>query len=631
MYLAIGGIGIMASKLSLFRKSIAAISAVTVLAGASASAFAAEEQTPSGIPYDELGSRIEQWAEENPDQYPSFAVAVVDGDGLIYSGAFGYINAEEGTEATPDDTVYEWGSCSKTMIWVSVMQLWEQGRIDLNEDIRNYLPEGFFHRLSYDEPITMLNLMNHSAGWGESTWAMQATDEASIMDLGEALQYEEPVQMYRPGEVSSYSNYGAAVAGYVVECITGQPYWEYVHENIFEPLGMEHTSIKPAHDDCQWVYERRQNNLTYTYNGSEWVSSGHQLCYIMPYPAGAACGSVEDMALYCQALISDENPLFEQESTRDELFSATMFCGSTGIPSGCHGFWLDNYEYASTIGHNGGTNGGSANLEFDLEHGIGVVSLMNGSGEAHHAMLEILFGENVCEVPEAQGSDWSDIDLPGLCINARSWRRGPIRFISMLGLMPISPVSEDVYDVAGMYTVTRFAEDAYCVQDDSTCMPAEYKVLSDGTRVLNISSAAYVTETGLAAELILMCFYGLCTAVAAVLLIIKLIKKIAKKLKPYQGAAAVTLGQIAKLVSVGVIVCWASVLTPQYGLLKWQAAVGCIVQMVCFILCGISAGSSVKALLNGQKGKFKYVVNIAGNVVYMASMVVFELMIFWGV
>ena len=615
----------------MLKKLFAGLTTVSVLAGMSATAFAAETQTPSGIPLDEVGSRIEQWASENENEYPSFAVAVVNGDELVYSGAFGYIDIENGIEATPDDTVYEWGSCSKTMVWVSVMQLWEQGRIDLNEDIRNYLPEGFFHNLRYDEPITMLNLMNHNAGWGEATWAMQSTDENDIMDLGEALQYVEPVQMYRPGEVSSYSNYGAALAGYVVECITGQSYADYVHEHIFDVLGMEHTAIAPAHNDNEWVYERRQQFVNYSKFGDSWVSNGHQLCYIMPYPAGAACGTIEDMALYCSALVSPENPLFENESTRDELFSATMFCGSTDIPSGFHGFWSDNYEYANTLGHNGGTNGGSANLEFDPESGIGVVTLMNGSGKPHHAMVELMYGASVVELPETVGGDFTPQDISGLCISARSWRHGPLRFISMLGLMPVSRVSEDEYDVAGMYTVTRFAEDAYYVQDDSSGMAAEYRVLDDGTRVLDISSAGYVTEKGLIAELILMCVYVLCVLVAAVLLIIKLIKVIAKKNRPYAGSKVVTAAQIAKLVSVGVILFWISLLTPQYGLYKPQGVIGCFVQMLCFAVCAASAFVSVKALVKGEKGKFKYIVNVLGNASFAAAMIVFELMKFWSV
>lgn len=632
MYIAIGGID-MTKTLA---RMISTMTAITVLAGIPASALAAEDasagQTPSGISYEDLGSRIEEWAEEHPDGYPSFAVAVVDGDGLIYSGAFGCTNYEEGIEATPDNSVYEWGSCSKTMIWVSVMQLWEQGLIDLNEDIRNYLPEGFFHNLRYDDPITMLNLMNHEAGWCESTWAFQATTEEGIMELGDVLQYSEPVQMYRPGEMSSYSNYGAAVAGYVVECITGQPYWEYVHENIFEPLGMEHTSIKPAHDDCQWVYERRQTNHTYMYTGCEWSCTGDQLVYIMPYPAGAACGSIEDMALYCQALISDENPLFEREETRDELFSVSMAYeyGDALIPAGCHGFWPSDYEYASTIGHNGGTNGGSANLEFDREHGIGVVTLMNGSGAAHHAMDELVFGSSVIDVPETIAGARIP-ELPSLALSARSWRRGPMRFISILGIMPLVRVSDTEYDVAGMYTVTVLDGNTFYLSDDSMGAMAHYEVLDDGTQVLDIGSSAYVTENGLIGELFLMGAYIVIAAVAAILLIIKLIMKLLKKLKPYEGAVFVTAAQIAKLVSFGVIVCWAEVMTPQYGLYKWQGISGCIVHMICFALCGVSAGASIKALAGGQKGKARYIINIIGNILFMSAMIVFELMKFWGV
>ena len=603
-----------------------------LIANVSAAVSASEEQTPSGIPLDEVGSRIEQWAEENSDSYPSFAVAVVNGDELVYSGAFGYTNAEEGIEATPDYSVYEWGSCSKTMIWVSVMQLWEQGRIDLNEDIRNYLPEGFFHNLTYDDPITMMNLMNHNAGWCESTWVFQTSSEDGIMDLGEALQYSEPVQMYRPGEVSSYSNYGAAVAGYVVECITGQPYWEYVHENIFEPLGMEHTSIKPAHDDCEWVYERRAHNNTYSYNGSEWISTGDQLVYIMPYPAGAACGSIEDMALYCSALVSDGNPLFEEEATRDMLFSASMAYeyGDELVAADCHGFWPADYEYASTLGHNGGTNGGSANLEFDPVSGIGVVTLMNGSGTPHHAMDEIVFGEPLIEVPETLAGTAAP-DLPGLCIGARTWRHGPLRLMSMLGIMPLTRVSDTEYDVAGMYTVTVLDGSTFYLSDDSMGAMAHYSVLDDGTQVLDIGSAGYVTEKGLVAELILLVAYVVCVLVAAVLLVIKLIKLIAKRYKSYPGARSVTAAQLAKLVSAGVIVCWLSVITPQYGLYKWQGVAGCLVQMVCFVLCILSAGVCVKALASVKKGKFKYIVNIVANVLFAAAMVVFELMVFWGV
>ena len=91
------------------------------------------------------------------------------------------------------------------------------------------------------------------------------------------------------------------------------------------------------------------------------------------------------------------------------------------------------------------------------------------------------------------------------------------------------------------------------------------------------------------------------------------------------------MAQIAKIISAAVIVFWISVLSAQYGLYKPQGVIGCFIQMICFVLCGISAGVSVKELIGGQKGKFKYIINIVANVLFMAAMLVYELCVFWGV
>ena len=194
--------------------------------------FAAEDKkTPAGTAYKDIGSSIEKWTSENPDEFVSFVTVVFDKEQILYEGAFGQIDRENNV-ACKADSVFEWGSVSKLTVWVSAMQLYEQGRLDLNADVRTYLPQGFFSNLKYDDPITMINLMNHDAGWGEGTWNLQADNAAGVVPLGEALKATEPPQIYRPGEVCSYSNWGAALAGYVVECITGQSYADYVRQNI---------------------------------------------------------------------------------------------------------------------------------------------------------------------------------------------------------------------------------------------------------------------------------------------------------------------------------------------------------------------------------------------------------------
>ena len=150
-----------------------------------------------------------------------------------------------------ENTVFEWGSISKTFIWVSVMQLKEEGKIDLYADIRSYLPEGFLKNLHYDKPVTMLHLMNHTAGFEEQLLDLRYFENDEELPLSEVLSAYQPEQVFLPGEVSAYSNWGAALAAFVVERVSGQSYKEYVKEHILKPLNMNNTSMEPFQNDNQ--------------------------------------------------------------------------------------------------------------------------------------------------------------------------------------------------------------------------------------------------------------------------------------------------------------------------------------------------------------------------------------------
>ena len=156
---------------------------------------AAEKTFPSGLKSDELGKTVESIAKETNSV--SAAVAVFSGDD-VYTAFYGDAD-KENKIAADENTVYEWGSVSKTFIWVSAMQLYEQGKLDLNEDVRKYLPQGFLKKLKYDLPITMIDLMNHKGGWQETFYTVQVNNENEIMPLGESLQYSEPLQVFKPG------------------------------------------------------------------------------------------------------------------------------------------------------------------------------------------------------------------------------------------------------------------------------------------------------------------------------------------------------------------------------------------------------------------------------------------------
>jgi CubicO group peptidase (beta-lactamase class C family) len=101
--------------------------------------------------------------------------------------------------------------------------------------------------------------MNHNAGWGIRTTDLIVLSPDNVIDLDEALRRFEPKQFFEPGTIVSYSNYGVAVAGYIIERITGQPFYEYVNKNIFIPLDMNYTTVHPYQADNQFVAERRDN------------------------------------------------------------------------------------------------------------------------------------------------------------------------------------------------------------------------------------------------------------------------------------------------------------------------------------------------------------------------------------
>src|SRR5699024_8440719 len=169
-------------------------------------------------------------------------IAIKDNQ-IVLSKGYGYADIENQIPMDPEITVLEWGSITKLFVWVSAMQLAEQGELDLEKDIRIYLPEGFLTKLKFDEPITMLNLMHHNAGFEEYIFDLLFDSPEHLQSLEESLRVAEPEQVYKPGEVVAYSNYSTSLAAYIIEGITEQPFYEYVEENIFKKIGMDDSTM----------------------------------------------------------------------------------------------------------------------------------------------------------------------------------------------------------------------------------------------------------------------------------------------------------------------------------------------------------------------------------------------------
>lgn len=174
---------------------------------------------------------------------PGAAVAVVKDGRLVLSKGYGYANIAEGEYVDPEKTLFRIGSVSKLFVWTSVMQLYEQGKIDLDADVNQYLP-GFQIPATFPEPITMRHLMTHTAGFEDGVMGMVREDVLNLEPSGDFLGRRMPARVFRPGEISGYSNYGNALAAYNVESVSGLRFEDYVESHIFDPLQMNQTTFR---------------------------------------------------------------------------------------------------------------------------------------------------------------------------------------------------------------------------------------------------------------------------------------------------------------------------------------------------------------------------------------------------
>ena len=161
-------------------------------------------------------------------------VLVRDGEVVSIKG-YGQAQVEDTVPMNPEETVMRIGSVSKLFVATAVMQLVEQGELDLHVDINQYL-ERFRFRDRYAEPVTRAHLLTHTAGFGDH-WS-STTDPDEVQPLGDYLRRHMPPRFVAPGELISYSNHGYALAAYVVEAVSGLPFDRYVHDRILQPLGM---------------------------------------------------------------------------------------------------------------------------------------------------------------------------------------------------------------------------------------------------------------------------------------------------------------------------------------------------------------------------------------------------------
>src|SRR5215203_1237173 len=188
------------------------------------------------------------------------AVSVVKDGKLFFAKGYGYADLENGIPVDPERTIFRIGSVGKLFTWTAVMQLAEQGKLDLDADINTYLD--FRIPDTYPQPITLKHLMTHTAGFEDRYFERLASDPNELVPPREWLISHMPARVRPPGDCAAYSSYGTSLAGYIVARVSGEPCDQYIQEHILNPLGMVHTTARSsmpphirAHTSVGYTYE----------------------------------------------------------------------------------------------------------------------------------------------------------------------------------------------------------------------------------------------------------------------------------------------------------------------------------------------------------------------------------------
>lgn len=489
-----------------------------------------------------LEEEITQFISEREAGLASVAVGVFDGSGTVYEGYYGFADIDAGLKADPE-TVYEWGSVSKLLVWGSVMQLWEQGRIKLDADIHEYLPAGFLKKLAFSDKLTMIHLMNHTAGFQECVYQNERLKEADIKPLDKTLQYLQPRQIYRPGERTAYSNWGCALAAFIVQYVSGMDYADYVHKNILEPLGMNHTAVSADHCDNLWAKERRELVKAYSITSEGREDYGTCVSYVDVYPAGAAMSTLGDLMIFAKALANPGSGLFESRETWHSFMSATSFYGGSSIPKNCHGLWTAFYG-KQLVGHGGNTNGCTANLLLDPISGEGIVVMANECGETAfcYGIPELVFGS--MDVADFQGETQNPADISGFYTMSRGFRRGFLNMAQYMFFMPVFRTKEpDVFKTGLGGTISYKGKDCY-ILDNGNGMTALLYLSHDSRNypILEMMSCDYIRDGLFVPKVLLIVLMLLLSLAGLTVLVARGVKMIVAKARRKKGLPTVRGG-----------------------------------------------------------------------------------------
>ncbi len=380
----------------IFRRVARAHLAVPLLLLLGAGRDARAKQTAAPDSFAELEDRIAQVLEET--HTPGLGIAIVSRDKVQWVAGIGTADVASGRSATPE-TLWRVGSTSKGFVSLAVLKLQEEGRLSLDDPVREHAPEiEFANPWDETDPVRLVHLLEHTSGFDDVHLADYANSDPKPLSLREALDShpDSRVARWRPGTRFSYCNSGPGLAAYSVEKVTGERFEEYVQESFFDPLGMSGATYLLTPE-----VERRGATL-YKPDGVTPFPYKH----IVLRPSGALNASARDLASYLRFYLQrggfEGRRLVSAESIARMERGASSSAARVGLESV---YGLSNYPspHGGFVfhGHDGGMEGGLAQLAYLPEHGVGYAFAINGAnGAAFGRISKLVRDFLVRDLPE---------------------------------------------------------------------------------------------------------------------------------------------------------------------------------------------------------------------------------------
>jgi CubicO group peptidase (beta-lactamase class C family) len=327
---------------------------------------------PGLVHLQQVFDSIDRFAEQlmHAAHIPGLAIGLTDREQLLRVSTYGVADIAAHLSVTPE-TLFQIGSLGKPFTSIALLQLRDEGIMDLHAPVTQYLP--WFEVQSVYPPITVHHVMNHTAG------LIRGTDVAPH-GLYESWALRTSKTRTPPGAYFWYSNIGYKTLGFLLEELTGQSLPEVIQSRVLDPLGMTQTYPAVTHETrpktaiayCG-MYDDRPEHPSHSLVPAIWAE----------YGTGDGCqvSTVGDMAIYLRMLLNRGQGRTSRIMSEESFDLMTLHGIWTG--GDYYGYGLATYplEGRSYIGHGGGNAGYRSAIVVDMEAGLGVVFLLNVWGE----------------------------------------------------------------------------------------------------------------------------------------------------------------------------------------------------------------------------------------------------------